>query len=60
LEQLEKGRLNFTFYGKKLRGKFVLLQMKDRKGQWLIIKEKRRACRCRLEVGNRLETEICP
>ncbi|MBA3633816.1 MAG: 3'-phosphoesterase [Acidobacteria bacterium] len=40
LEQLEKGRLNFTFYGKKLRGKFVLLQMKDRKGQWLIIKEK--------------------
>jgi bifunctional non-homologous end joining protein LigD len=40
LEQLEKGRLNFTFYGKKLRGGFVLLRMKDRKGQWLVIKER--------------------
>ena len=40
LAQLKKGRLNLTFHGKKLRGKFVLLEMKDRKGQWLIIKEK--------------------
>jgi len=40
LEQLAKGRLNFTFYGKKLRGGFVLLRMKDRKGQWLAIKER--------------------
>jgi len=40
LEQLEKGRLNFTFYGKKLRGDFILLQMKDRKGQWLVIKSR--------------------
>jgi hypothetical protein len=38
LEQLEKGRLNFTFYGKKLRGAFSLLQMKGRKGQWLVVK----------------------
>ena len=36
--QLAKGRLNFTFYGEKLRGGFVLLQMKNRKGQWLAIK----------------------
>lgn len=40
LEQLEKGRLSFTFYGEKLRGGFVLLRMKDRKGQWLVIKER--------------------
>jgi bifunctional non-homologous end joining protein LigD len=40
LEQLEKGRLNFIFYGKKLRGGFSLLQMKDRKGQWLVIKNR--------------------
>lgn len=40
LEQLEKGRLNFTFYGKKLRGGFSLLQMKDRKGQWLVVKSR--------------------
>jgi bifunctional non-homologous end joining protein LigD len=40
LEQLAKGRLNFTFYGKKLRGKFSLWQMKDRKGQWLIMKNR--------------------
>lgn len=39
-EQLGKGRLNFTFYGKKLRGGFSLLQMKNRKGQWLVIKNR--------------------
>ena len=40
LEQLEKGRLNFTFHGEKLRGDFSLLKMKDRKGQWLVIKSR--------------------
>lgn len=40
LEQLEKGRLSFTFYGEKLRGGFSLLQMKDRKGQWLVVKNR--------------------
>ena len=40
LEQLENGRLNFTFYGEKLRGAFSLLQMKDRKGQWLVVKSR--------------------
>lgn len=39
-EQLETGRLNFTFHGKKLRGSFSLLRMKDRKGQWLVIKNR--------------------
>jgi len=39
-EQLENGRLNFTFYGKKLRGAFSLVRMKDRKGQWLVIKSR--------------------
>ena len=36
--QLAKGRLNFTFHGAKLRGAFSLVQMKNRRGQWLIIK----------------------
>ncbi len=40
LEQLKKGGLNFTFYGEKLRGDFSLLQMKDRKGQWLVVKSR--------------------
>ncbi len=40
LEQLEKGRLNFIFDGKKLRGGFSLVQMKNRKGQWLVIKNR--------------------
>ena len=39
-EQLETGRLNFVFHGKKLRGGFVLLKMKNRKNQWLVVKEK--------------------
>lgn len=38
LEQLAKGRLNFAFYGEKLRGGFSLWRMKDRKNQWLIVK----------------------
>lgn len=37
-EQLETGRLNFTFHGAKLRGAFSLREMTGRKGQWLIIK----------------------
>ena len=36
--QLAAGRLNFTFFGKKLHGAFSLLKMTGRKGQWLIIK----------------------
>jgi bifunctional non-homologous end joining protein LigD len=38
--QLENGRLNFTFHGKKLRGSFSLVRMKDPKGQWLVIKNR--------------------
>ena len=38
--QLASGKLNFTFYGKKLRGGFSLVQMKNRKGQWLVIKNR--------------------
>jgi len=38
--QLKNGRLNFVFHGKKLRGGFSLVQMKDRKGQWLVIKSR--------------------
>ncbi len=38
LEQLRNGRLNFTLHGRKLRGGFSLLRMKDRTGQWLVIK----------------------
>jgi len=38
-EQLKNGRLNFVFYGKKMRGGFSLVRMKDRKGQWLVIKD---------------------
>ena len=38
--QLENGRLNFVFHGEKLRGGFSLVRMKDRKGQWLVIKNR--------------------
>ena len=39
-EQLRNGRLNFVFHGEKLRGGFSLVRMKDRKGQWLVIKNR--------------------
>ena len=38
--ELAEGRLNFVFHGAKLRGGFSLVRMKDRKGQWLIIKSR--------------------
>jgi DNA ligase D-like protein (predicted 3'-phosphoesterase) len=38
--QLKNGRLNFIFHGKKLRGSFSLVRMKDRKNQWLVIKNR--------------------
>jgi bifunctional non-homologous end joining protein LigD len=41
LEQLEKGRLNFTLKGEKLRGAFTFLRMARSWGeQWLLIKSR--------------------
>lgn len=37
-EQLKKGKLVFKIYGKKLKGEFTLVQMKNQKKNWLIIK----------------------
>ncbi|RVT95785.1 DNA ligase D [Rhodovarius crocodyli] len=43
-EDLEKGELKFVLAGERLRGGFVLVRMKQRKGEkrhnWLLIKEK--------------------
>jgi bifunctional non-homologous end joining protein LigD len=39
-EQLKNGKLVFTFYGKKLKGEFTLVQMKNQEKNWLIIKSK--------------------
>ena len=37
-ENLEKGKLVFTFYGAKLKGSFTLVKMKNHAKNWLIIK----------------------
>lgn len=55
-EELEKGRLDFTFHGKKLRGGFRLVQMKGRKGQWLVIK----TCDEFAETDWKLKTVLTP
>ena len=39
-EQLRKGKLVFTFYGKKLKGEFTLLKMWNQEKNWLIIKSR--------------------
>lgn len=39
-ENLEKGKLEFTMFGEKLRGNFTLLKMKSRSKQWLLIKSR--------------------
>lgn len=36
--QLEEGKLAFTFFGLKLRGQFVLIEMKNQKKNWLLVK----------------------
>lgn len=36
--QLAGGRLSFQLHGKKLRGQFTLVKMKNRPRQWLLIK----------------------
>jgi DNA ligase D-like protein (predicted polymerase)/DNA ligase D-like protein (predicted 3'-phosphoesterase) len=41
LEGLKKGAIHFTLEGKKLKGQFHLIQLKDaKKNQWLLIKKK--------------------
>jgi bifunctional non-homologous end joining protein LigD len=39
-EQLRKGKLVFTFYGKKLKGEFVLVKFWKQDKNWLITKSK--------------------
>lgn len=39
-ESLQKGKLIFNFYGKKLRGEFTLVKMWNQEKNWLIIKSK--------------------
>ncbi len=39
-EQLPKGKLVFTFYGRKLRGEFTLVKMWNQEKNWLVIKSK--------------------
>ncbi|RYZ55896.1 MAG: hypothetical protein EOP07_13310, partial [Proteobacteria bacterium] len=42
LEGIEKGKLAFSFHGKKLRGSFALVRtrLQGKKAQWLLIKHK--------------------
>ena len=39
-EGLRKGKLIFTFYGKKLKGEFTLVRMHNQEKNWLIIKSR--------------------
>ena len=39
-ENLEKGKLVFTFFGKKLKGEFTLVKMANQEKNWLIIKSR--------------------
>ena len=39
-KQFREGKLVFTFFGKKLRGEFALVQMARQKQNWLLIKSR--------------------
>ena len=57
LEQLEKGRLNFTLKGEKLRGGFTFLRMTRSWGdQWLLIKNKDEFAQPGWKLKLRMET----
>lgn len=38
LKQLERGKINVTFFGLKMRGEFVLAKMHRQENNWLLIK----------------------
>jgi len=38
LKQFERGKIDFTFFGLKLRGDFVLTRMSGQENNWLLIK----------------------
>ena len=37
---LGKGKLDFILHGKRLKGRFSLIQMKGRPRQWLLVKQR--------------------
>lgn len=39
-EQLRKGKLVFTFYGRKLKGEFTLVKFWNHEKNWLVVKSK--------------------
>jgi bifunctional non-homologous end joining protein LigD len=43
-EQFQKGNIKIILYGKKLRGSFHLVRLKDSDKQWLVIKTKDEFC----------------
>jgi bifunctional non-homologous end joining protein LigD len=57
LDALERGRLEFTLRGTKLKGKFILIRTKgrdDKKNNWLLIKrhdEKVNSSQSKLQIG---------
>ncbi len=40
LRERREDRISFTLDGRKLKGSFVLIKLKGREGQWLLIKER--------------------
>ncbi len=40
LKELEKGKLVFRLNGNKLKGDFVLIKIKGKENNWLLIKKK--------------------
>ena len=38
IKQLERGKINITFFGLKMRGEFVLTKMHGQEKNWLLIK----------------------
>ena len=56
-ENLAKGKLVFTLFGRKLRGGFTLLKMQNRPKQWLIIKNRDRFADAHWKLQTVLETK---
>jgi bifunctional non-homologous end joining protein LigD len=55
---LRAGKLDFILHGQRLKGRFSLVQMKGRPGQWLLVKQRDNEARPGVEITDTWQTSV--
>jgi len=55
---LKAGKLDFILHGQRLKGRFSLVQMKGRPGQWLLVKQRDAEARQGAEIIETWQTSV--